>query len=165
MSSAMVAVPVSNFFNFLLQKGPCQFPTLGFIVDRFFRVENHVPEKFWHIEVNTVKNELPVSFAWRRGRLFDEDIVSMIHEKCRDLPQATITSVVTKDVSKWYETALAKKIFVLTEQYLSRRPLPLTTVELQKLGSTKLRMSSDKTMKVNELKPIFSFPQMHCLDC
>jgi len=31
------------------------------------------------------------------------------------------------------------------------RPLPLTTVELQKLGSSYLRMDSQKVMKVNTL--------------
>jgi DNA topoisomerase-3 len=29
--------------------GPCQFPTLGFVVQRFLRIQNFIPENFWTI--------------------------------------------------------------------------------------------------------------------
>ena len=29
--------------------GPCQFPTLGFIVERHQQIEKFIPEKFWQI--------------------------------------------------------------------------------------------------------------------
>ena len=36
-------------------KGPCQFPTLGFIVDRYLKHKNFVPEPFWKIFVEHTK--------------------------------------------------------------------------------------------------------------
>jgi DNA topoisomerase-3 len=33
----------------VLSYGPCQFPTLGFIVDRYKQIKEFVPEKFWSI--------------------------------------------------------------------------------------------------------------------
>jgi DNA topoisomerase-3 len=35
----------------VLSYGPCQFPTLGFIVDRFKQIRDFVPEKFWTINL------------------------------------------------------------------------------------------------------------------
>jgi len=33
----------------VLSYGPCQFPTLGFIVERFQQIRDFRPEKFWQI--------------------------------------------------------------------------------------------------------------------
>jgi DNA topoisomerase-3 len=30
--------------------GPCQFPTLGFVVQRYLRIKNFIPEDFWSIQ-------------------------------------------------------------------------------------------------------------------
>jgi len=35
--------------------GPCQFPTLGFVVERYFRVQNFVPEPFWKLQLTATK--------------------------------------------------------------------------------------------------------------
>lgn len=35
--------------------GPCQFPTLGFVVKRFQAVEKFVPETFYHLDVKHKK--------------------------------------------------------------------------------------------------------------
>lgn len=32
--------------------GPCQFPTLGLIVQRWWEIQAHVPEDFWYIQVH-----------------------------------------------------------------------------------------------------------------
>lgn len=50
-----------------------------------------------------------VDFAWRRVRLFDENACLVLFEACQDQPIARVTSIVTKNKSKW-------------------RPLPLDTV-------------------------------------
>lgn len=40
----------SNTENYnVVSYGPCQFPTLGFIVDRYKKIKEFVPEKFWSI--------------------------------------------------------------------------------------------------------------------
>ena len=32
--------------------GPCQFPTLGFVVERWARIETFVPEEFWYLDMS-----------------------------------------------------------------------------------------------------------------
>ncbi|KAI4237255.1 MAG: hypothetical protein LQ349_001992 [Xanthoria aureola] len=112
-------------------KGSCQFPTLGFVVDRYFRVKNFVPEKFWSIKVTHRREGMDVNFSWRRHRLFDRMSVVVLFERCLAARLAKVTKLLKKPTSK-------------------RKPLPLTTVELQKLGSRFLRMDSQRVMKVAE---------------
>lgn len=114
--------------NFL--KGSCQFPTLGFVVDRYFKVKNFVTEAFWKIQVVHIRDGIKVTFNWRRVHLFDRMVVTVIFEKCINDNTATVSKLQTKPTSKW-------------------KPLPLTTVELQKMGSRFLRMDSQKVMKVS----------------
>ena len=113
--------------------GSCQFPTLGFVVDRYFRVQNFVPEKYWSIKVAHRRNGQEVSFAWDRVHLFDRMAVTILFERCLTARLARVTDMKTRPTSKW-------------------KPLPLTTVELQKLGSMFLRLDSQRVMKV--LAPI-----------
>lgn len=34
----------------LISYGSCQFPTLGFVVERYKDIKNFIPEKFWKIK-------------------------------------------------------------------------------------------------------------------
>lgn len=34
----------------LISYGSCQFPTLGFVVERYKDIQNFIPEKFWKIK-------------------------------------------------------------------------------------------------------------------
>jgi len=123
--------------------GSCQFPTLGFVVDRYFRVKNFVPERFWSIKVIHHRDDMDVAFSWRRHRLFDRAAVVILFERCLTARMATVTKLQKKPTSKW-------------------RPLPLTTVELQKLGSMYLRMDSQRVMKIAEdlyTKGFISYPR------
>ena len=115
----------------MISYGSCQFPTLGFVVDRYMRVRNFVPETFWSIKVVLKRDDIEVSFAWRRHRLFDHAAVVILFERCLAANIAEVTKLQKKPTRKW-------------------RPLPLTTVELQKLGSMFLRMDSQRVMQVAE---------------
>ncbi|MCJ1377958.1 DNA topoisomerase [Xylographa soralifera] len=115
----------------VISYGSCQFPTLGFVVDRYFRVKNFVPEQFWSIKVMHQRDDIDVSFLWRRYRLFDRMAVTILFERCLTARTAKVSKLQKKPTSKW-------------------RPLPLTTVELQKLGSMFLRMNSQQVMKIAE---------------
>ena len=117
--------------NSVISYGSCQFPTLGFVVERYFRVRQFVPETFWSIKVMHKKNGIQVNFNWSRGHLFDRMAVVILFERCLIAKIARVTKVQTKPASKW-------------------KPLPLTTVELQKCGSRFLRMDSQRVMKVAE---------------
>lgn len=110
-----------------MKTGSCQFPTLGFIVDRYFKVQNFVPELFWSIKVNHKKDGLSVTFNWSRHRLFDRAAVTILFERCLEAKFAKVTKVQEKPTKKW-------------------KPLPLTTVELQKMATRFLHMTGQQAM-------------------
>jgi DNA topoisomerase-3 len=78
------------------------------------------------------RDDMEVTFSWRRHRLFDRASVVILFERCLTARIAKVIKLQRKPTSKW-------------------RPLPLTTVELQKLGSMYLRMDSQRVMKVSFL--------------
>ncbi|KAJ5684300.1 uncharacterized protein N7477_000645 [Penicillium maclennaniae] len=127
----------------VISYGSCQFPTLGFVVDRYLRVKNFKPETFWSIKVMHQREGKKVNFLWKRVHLFDRAAVTMMLERCLMAKQAKVTKVNSKPKSKW-------------------RPLPLTTVDLQMMGSRFLRMDSQTIMKVAEAlytKGYISYPR------
>lgn len=129
--------------NQILSYGSCQFPTLGFVVDRYYRVRNFKPETFWLIKIIHKRDNIKVNFNWKRVHLFDRAAVTILFEQCLDFQHAKVTKVQTKAKSKW-------------------RPLPLTTVELQMQGSRFLRMNSHEVMAVAEKlyqKGFISYPR------
>ena len=94
-----------------------------------------MPEKFWSIKVIQMRDSVKVQFSWRRNRLFDRGSVVVLFERCLAARLARVSKMQKKPTSKW-------------------RPLPLTTVELQKLGSMFLSMDSQKVMKVSAAVPL-----------
>ncbi|XP_040927756.1 DNA topoisomerase 3-alpha isoform X2 [Betta splendens] len=117
--------------NKLISYGSCQFPTLGFVVERFKAIQAFIPETFYKIKVLHEVDEDTVEFSWKRNRLFNHTACLVLYQICMEDPIATVTSVTSKPKSKW-------------------RPLPLDTVELEKLASRKLRISAKETMKIAE---------------
>ncbi|KAJ7519084.1 hypothetical protein O6H91_20G022100 [Diphasiastrum complanatum] len=115
----------------VLSYGPCQFPTLGFIVERYWQVQAHEPEEFWTISCFYSAESGDASFSWLRGRLFDYLSAAVIYEMCIEEPTATVCQVTGQESRKY-------------------PPHPLNTVELQKRASRYFRMSSEQTMKVAE---------------
>ncbi|XP_061158338.1 DNA topoisomerase 3-alpha [Syngnathus typhle] len=117
--------------NQLISYGSCQFPTLGFVVERFKAIQAFIPETFYKIKVLHEVEEDTVEFGWKRYRLFNHTACLVLYQICMEDPIATVTSVTSKPKSKW-------------------RPMPLDTVELEKLASRKLRISAKETMKIAE---------------
>jgi len=117
----------------IISYGPCQFPTLGFVVERWLRIQRFVPESFWSIRAELQKGGVPVKFSWSRGRLFDRLAVLALYELALDgAPQgAIVTHVSEEPKSRW-------------------RPLPLNTIEFSKLAASKLRMAPAYAMSVAE---------------
>jgi len=120
-----------NLKDQTISYGSCQFPTLGFVVDRYNRVRNFKPETFWLLKLMHMRDRIKVNFTWKRGHLFDRAIVTVVFEACLDAKLAQVTKVQKKPTSKW-------------------RPLPLTTVELQIQGSRFLHMTSAQVMSTAE---------------
>ncbi|XP_008328483.1 DNA topoisomerase 3-alpha isoform X1 [Cynoglossus semilaevis] len=129
--------------NQLISYGSCQFPTLGFVVERFKAIQAFIPETFYKIKVLHDFQEEKVEFNWKRNRLFNHTACLVLYQICMEDPMATVTSVTSKPKSKW-------------------RPLPLDTVELEKLASRKLRITAKETMKVAEklyTQGLISYPR------
>jgi DNA topoisomerase III len=147
----------------IISYGPCQFPTLGFIVERYKRIKSFQKEPFWGITLeyseggnaaaandgaNNADADIDdddingerdydeqqlqrrrqqaaahagrevcrATFAWERGRLYDHAVVTLLYEMCADAGTAVVTEVRARETSRV-------------------RPLPLSTVELQKRAS------------------------------
>ncbi|CAK0738823.1 hypothetical protein CVIRNUC_001098 [Coccomyxa viridis] len=116
----------------VISYGPCQFPTLGLIVQRQWEIRAHVAEPFWYIHVTYRAPEgQQCTFHWRRGHLFDHAVATVLYEMCVEAPLATITRVDAR-------------------QTLKHPPLPLATLSLQKEAITHLRMPGERMMKVAE---------------
>lgn len=111
--------------------GTCQIPTLGFIVDRYHRVKNFIPEPFWYIIVDIKKNDEKVSFQWTKNHFFDKLYTTLLYQDCLKDPNGKIIKLVKKPTSNW-------------------RPLPLTTVELQKDCSRFFKMSAKRALSAAE---------------
>ena len=131
----------------VLSYGPCQFPTLGFVVDQYEKVQNFTPETFWYIYVELEKEgeEKKTVFNWKRNRLFDWEATYVLYEMCVGDPEAEVVNVQTKPSQKWYAHFRFLCVYVLI---LCRKPLPLTTVEMQKSGSRLLHMSPKRILEV-----------------
>ncbi|KAJ8679286.1 hypothetical protein QAD02_015073 [Eretmocerus hayati] len=115
----------------LISYGPCQFPTLGFVVERFLAIERFQEEPYWKLKVTHTQNDLTVDFRWARNRLFEKLPCEVFLDICQENPLATVEKVTSKPKSKW-------------------RPLPLDTIELEKQGSRKLRLTAKETMRIAE---------------
>jgi DNA topoisomerase III len=137
----------------VISYGPCQFPTLGFVVERWARIETFVPEEFWFLELtlcvpqsdnntedaitegrNTNNNHnsgRPIVFTWNRNRLYDRLITLALYELCMETQTAVVTQLTGRPKNKW-------------------RPVPLATVELQKRASRFLHIGSETLMSAAE---------------
>lgn len=130
----------------VISYGTCQFPTLGFVVDRFERIRNFISEEFWYIQLDIKSSENETTaFLWDRGHLFDRLAVLTFYETCIELAGnvAKIVDVRSRPTSKY-------------------RPLPLTTVELQKNCARFLKLNAKQSLDAAEKlyqKGFISYPR------
>uniref|UniRef100_A0A1A9WUA1 DNA topoisomerase n=1 Tax=Glossina brevipalpis TaxID=37001 RepID=A0A1A9WUA1_9MUSC len=127
----------------LISYGSCQIPTLGFVAERYKEIEAFVSEPFWKIKVFHTIDDFTVEFNWARNRLFDKQACEDYYLIILSNPKATVESVTVKSKSKW-------------------RPTPMDTVELEKLGSRKLKLSAKEVMTIAEklyTKGFISYPR------
>ena len=135
----------------VISYGPCQFPTLGFVVERHLKIQAFVPSDFWSIsceyeaaDPDERNGKLYCSFNWDRTRLFDRLACTILFESCvKGEGMATVTRCHARPTTR-------------------QRPCPLNTIELQKRASIFLRMGSDRTMQVAEAlyqRGILSYPR------
>ena len=117
----------------VISYGSCQFPTLGFVVEQYLRRVKFISEPFYFLQLTVKKDSVSVDSCWSRNRLFDL-LSTMVLYKIA-LRQSNNGARVVSFTSK------------STQKY---KPLPLTTVELQKFASNFFKIPSHRTMKVAE---------------
>jgi DNA topoisomerase-3 len=112
-------------------------PTMGFVVDRYLQIRNFVPEKFWFLQVVAGKEKdgktVTATFKWDRDSLYDKSVVQSFY-----------------DMSKGDSAGEAIVRKVKRQKRTKRKPIPLTTVELQKIGTRKLKMTGHEIMSIAE---------------
>lgn len=129
----------------VISYGTCQFPTLGFVVDRFERIRNFVSEEFWYIQLQVPGEAGNTAFMWERGHLFDRLSVLAFYEACIETAgnKAKVVDLRSKPTSKY-------------------RPLPLTTVELQKNCARFFKINAKQSLDAAEKlyqKGFLSYPR------
>ena len=66
----------------MISYGSCQFPTLGFIVERYNAIQDFVSEPFWKLKVVWEPNEEEkVEFLWKRHHLFHQLAVQILLDR------------------------------------------------------------------------------------
>lgn len=136
----------------VISYGPCQFPTLGFVVERWARIETFIPEDFWHLDLaisvddtyhqqsreedqsaarGRTQQNRTIHFSWKLGYLYDKLLTTVLFEECLEAGEAVVTAMNGRPRNKW-------------------RPVPLATVELQKRASMYLRIGSETLMSAAE---------------
>lgn len=131
--------------NKTISYGNCQFPTLGFVVDRFKRRKYFVSEEFWSLNLVIKKGRKKYPFTWSRGRLFDRLLTVCIYQSC-------IRNRNDKVIVKRCETKPSSRF----------APLPLTTVELQKDCSRYFKFNAKETLVIAEklyVRGLISYPR------
>ncbi|KPA81303.1 putative DNA topoisomerase III [Leptomonas pyrrhocoris] len=116
----------------VLSFGPCQFPTLGFIVRRHWQQQGFVPEEFFTLSVQHGDTK----FHSSRGSMYDQVAATLVYESM--LQTAA-------------EEGHTGRITDVQQRPSHRRPpVPLATVVMQKLAATHLRISSERCMTLAE---------------
>jgi DNA topoisomerase-3 len=146
-----------NNYNLIISYGPCQFPTLNFIVERNEEIKSFVSKNFYSLifklnrdlkaseikllentnSPNKIKNgSIEVDFQWAKERVDEKDTAEELRLKLQKAFKSQ------KNTLKVIEAKKKNKI--------KNRPLPINTVEMQKLISRKLKIQSHKTMTIAE---------------
>ncbi len=138
----------------VISYGPCQFPTLGFVVERYLKITSFVPQKYWYLLCSyeyldpDSQTNSSVNFSWDRNHIFDRYITTILYESCIEgSTNNEVRAIVTKCDAKPTSKA---------------RPTPLNTIELTKRASRFLKMGSERTMAVAEalyMRGIISYPR------
>eukprot|EP00979_Chaetoceros_neogracilis_P012060 scaffold3087_cov288-Chaetoceros_neogracile.AAC.9 len=138
--------------------GPCQFPTLGFVVERWARIQTFIPEDFWYIDMAiTVSADGTMEGS-------ESTIGGGGQQHSNPNPNQGTSSASRPVFLKWKRDRLYDKVLTmslyesctdtgeatvvsLTGRPKNKwRPIPLATVELQKRASRYLRIGSERLM-------------------
>jgi len=162
----------------ILSYGPCQFPTLGLIVQRAWEIQSHVPEPFWSIRL--VLGAPPAEGGERQGAAAqaeesdggededeDDEAGPRAPRRRRQQPpppRASPTAVFDWVRGRLFDRDAAAALYeacletgpltTIASVRGARRarppPFPLETLELQKRATQALRLPGQRVMELAE---------------
>ena len=151
-----------GFDTGVVSYGPCQFPTLGFVVERWARIETFIPDDFWFLEMKIRLNpDGSVAGGTNANVERPTENVSQ-NNPPRQSSQARSINLSWKRQRLYdrvltmalYESCLDAREAVVTSltgrPKNKWRPVPLATVEMQKRASRYLRIGSESVMTAAE---------------
>mmetsp|Transcript_6890 Transcript_6890/g.19941 ORF Transcript_6890/g.19941 Transcript_6890/m.19941 type:complete len:878 (+) Transcript_6890:797-3430(+) len=128
----------------VLSYGPCQTPTMGFVVQRHIDIETFTPEPFWVLELGILKRGRRLRALWESGRSFNKTKTEALVQKALEAnATAVVSNVVTRDKKQG-------------------RPVPLNTVALLKACSKALGIGPHQALQCAErlyLSGYLSYPR------
>ena len=132
----------------LISYGPCQTPTLGFVVKRNDERAWFKSEKYWNIQIECNKKrnrwKQSIRLNWKRGKIFNKEVVDKVfYQQLRREDNV-------------------KCINVTKETQFRKRPIGLNTVQLLQSCSKGLHIGPKDTMHIAErlyLSGFVSYPR------
>eukprot|EP00126_Sphaerothecum_destruens_P009187 Sdes_comp20457_c0_seq4m14676 len=166
-----------NLDSNLISYGPCQTPTLGFVVARHDEIQSFQPEPFWTLELsaskiipNSALFGAPLRLKWSRGKIFEKSAAQLFHQLFTDdaLYQSYHDSLPTASASSTAPLPSTARILDVAVSESKRvRPLALNTVEMLKLASHRLGIGPHQTMQYAErlyMQGYISYPRTETTD-
>ncbi|KAM0687465.1 Karyopherin transporter [Conglomerata obtusa] len=140
----------------VISYGPCQIPTLGFVVERMKEVDNFIPEDFYDLEL--IVDEMNGNYIKKRQvdiKNSDMKVTKDNADKAKDVFMWARGSVFDKNLAIYMYKLLNQESFCIIKQIETKstqktRPLPLRTVEFQKSCSSFFKISSHEVMNIAE---------------
>ena len=128
----------------VISYGPCQTPTLGFVVDRHDCIQSFKSEAYWKIDITIDPGGgSSLLLEWDKGKVFDQPAAEAILQLVSEDSSLVCVSISEK------------------ESRLSR-PCPLNTVQMLKLASKNLGIGPHAAMRAAEslyLSGCLSYPR------
>ncbi|KMZ91219.1 DNA topoisomerase 3, putative [Plasmodium vivax] len=162
----------------IISYGPCQFPTLGFVVNRYMDIKNFVNEYYWSIKMqywceggghSGDESEGGASLGRKKRKRNGKNSAVMKNgkksETMKKMAGASQNTVVDFTWSRLrlydhlavvliYEELLKNPLCRITNIYENQvkkyRPLPLNTLQMTKLVSRHFHISSKQCMNIAE---------------
>jgi DNA topoisomerase-3 len=148
----------------ILSYGPCQFPTLGLIVQREWEIQSHVPEPFWTVRLVLGAAREVGGGGGGEGAGGGEQHQHHQHQQPHAPPPTTQTAVFDWCRGRLFDRDAAALLYeacletgpvaTIASVRGARRsrppPFPLETLELQKRATSALRLPGQRVMELAE---------------
>ncbi|CAE8726676.1 unnamed protein product, partial [Polarella glacialis] len=139
--------------------GPCQIPTLWFCVKRHVEIDAFEPQSYWHLNATfSLSGGVPLQARSDAGAIWDSTEARQLLNAARQgLGEVSAASEDPSDLNVSTEVTSLR-----SWSSVSRRPRPLNTVEMLKMGSDVLGLGPDESLHCAEqlyLKGILSYPR------